>query len=322
MRRALFYVSLLITGAAVVLQGLGYVWHRPPEPLFYAILLINYAPKWVWILPAVILVLLSWKERLFYKGVGVLLLVFTVWMQDIQIKGMFSSPSATPDSMSVMTLNTGGASAERVSRLVNVYKPDIIMLQETREKTMKSLFNASWFTHCAAHICIASRFEMKLLDAYNRAAFSDWGSFAAAYEIMLAGKKIRLVNAHLETPRDALGGRPLLDYSESETDEFGFEKHTELSILAALMDISYPAIIAGDLNTSVFEAAYQYHLGRYVNAIDAAATGINYTKFTRWHGVRIDHVIANDNVIINGAKVLEDTGGDHRAVLANFSIVE
>ena len=196
------------------------------------------------------------------------------------------------------------------------------MLQESDQKSTDKILDSTWHTHCTGHICMASRFPFDMVDTYSRAAFSDWGSFAASYDVQVAGQTVRVVNAHLETPRDALGGRPLVDFSKQETETYAYEKHTELSILSALLNSERPVLIGGDLNTVVMEAAYREHLGMYTNAVSYAASGINYTKYTRWHGVRIDHVITNDTIKVQDAQVLSDTGGDHRGVLVEVSVAQ
>lgn len=321
MRRMFFLFTATLTAVVAALHVLGYVWHRPPALLYYMILIINYAPKWVWLLSSAAALVLSLRSGVATKLWVGLLFITVLWMQDIQVKAWLVAPEPASPSLTVMTLNTGGTSAERVSQLVKSHKPDIIMLQESQQKRIETMVGEAWNTHCAGHICMASRYAFDVVDAFNRATFSDWGSFAAAYDVRIGEQTVRVVNAHLETPRDALGGRPLIDFSKQATDEYAYEKHTELRILSTLLAGANPALIGGDLNTGVLEAAYREHLGMYTNAVSEAATGINYTKYTRWHGVRIDHVVTNNKVKVHDARVLRDTGGDHRAVLVAFSVI-
>jgi endonuclease/exonuclease/phosphatase (EEP) superfamily protein YafD len=49
-----------------------------------------------------------------------------------------------------------------------------------------------------------------------------------------------------------------------------------------------------------------------------AGWGYGYSKFTRWHGLRIDHVLADDNWRVANSYVADDHGGDHRPVVANL----
>ncbi len=319
MSRLLFGLAVIAMAAAVSLQLVGYFWHRPPAYLHYFALLLNYAPKWVWLVPAVVSLVLLGNRRTGAKLFAIVCVLAVIWMQDIQLRGLLFPVQKSGSPLTVMTLNTGGVSSQSVSALVDRHAPDIVLLQEFQQQGIETIGGASWQRDCAAHLCIASRYPFTVIENYSRAAFSDWGSFAAAYEMEVNGQKLRVVNTHLETPRDALGGRPIVDINPEDVDNYSYEKHTELTILQTLMSMAAPTVLAGDLNTSVLDAAYRSHLGQFTNAVGHTAGGVNYTKYTRWHGVRIDHIVGNKRVTIHDAQTLSDSGGDHRAVLATMS---
>ncbi|MFC5142628.1 endonuclease/exonuclease/phosphatase family protein [Actinomycetospora rhizophila] len=75
-----------------------------------------------------------------------------------------------------------------------------------------------------------------------------------------------------------------------------------------------PTVIAGDLNTTTEHRALA-PLG------DARAPGSPPTwptRWPRWLGFRIDHVLAGGGIAVRATRVLDLPGSDHRAVLAHL----
>ena len=47
---------------------------------------------------------------------------------------------------------------------------------------------------------------------------------------------------------------------------------------------------------------------------------VRYTKYTRWHGIRIDHQLYRGGLAPLSARVLQLNSGDHRPVLVKWRI--
>ena len=77
-------------------------------------------------------------------------------------------------------------------------------------------------------------------------------------------------------------------------------------------------IIAGDFNMPEDDSLYQQNFSDLNNAVAELALGFNYTKFTSWHGVRIDHILYSDGISIQDVAVLKSFKGDHRPVKATL----
>jgi endonuclease/exonuclease/phosphatase (EEP) superfamily protein YafD len=80
-------------------------------------------------------------------------------------------------------------------------------------------------------------------------------------------------------------------------------------------------VIAGDFNMPTDSDIYQLYWSSYTNAFSAAGLGFGYTKFTRWHGIRIDHILAGPGWRCRRSWVGPDVGSDHRPVLAELTWV-
>jgi endonuclease/exonuclease/phosphatase (EEP) superfamily protein YafD len=80
-------------------------------------------------------------------------------------------------------------------------------------------------------------------------------------------------------------------------------------------------LIAGDFNLPPESAIFRASWGGYTDAFPAAGCGYGYTKFTRWWGARIDHVLAGAGWQVRDCTVGPDVGSDHRPVLATLEWV-
>lgn len=79
-----------------------------------------------------------------------------------------------------------------------------------------------------------------------------------------------------------------------------------------------PVIVTGDFNMPVESALYRRDWADLDNAFHAAGWGTGATKHTRWHGIRIDHVLAGPGWRAVRAVVGPDLGGDHHPMVADL----
>ena len=80
-----------------------------------------------------------------------------------------------------------------------------------------------------------------------------------------------------------------------------------------------PLVITGDFNMPVESRIYQRHWSSFTNAFSAAGLGFGHTKETRWHGIRIDHVLVGEGWQCLDAFVApRHLGGDHRPMVADL----
>lgn len=149
---------------------------------------------------------------------------------------------------------------------------------------------------------------------------SGWGNFAAYYEFDIEGKKLPLMNVHLETPRPILFDLLHLSIDWRAVKIFHENKSLQTSLLTTWASSQPYFVMAGDFNMTTNESLYHDYFSSFKNSIDEAGFGINYTKFTAWHGVRIDHILTSNNIKVENAKVTPSLGGDHRAIVSTINL--
>ena len=81
------------------------------------------------------------------------------------------------------------------------------------------------------------------------------------------------------------------------------------------------SLLAGDFNMPVESAIYGQCWSRFSNAFDAVGLGLGHTKFTRWRGVRIDHILAGPGWRFRRCWVGPDVHSDHHPVIAEVEWV-
>ncbi len=320
MRKLLQLSSALLTLFSLVLAGLLLsLAYLPENTLSIAIsYLLLFSPRW-WVLLLIVLPLLLFPflKKWQWLAWALCALVF-IRFQDIQL----NLPQQQTGQLKVMTLNNGGGTnIEKIRRLVAFNQPDIIFMQETKAELVNLIFDSSWYSHCDT-LCTVSRTPLEHIGSLSRTSLGGWGNFAVFYHSQIQGQTISLANVHFETPRSTLTALIHGAVDKQEFQDLHFARSMQASLLASWAKQQDAYIAAGDFNMSVQENIYQQHLSTENNAIDQVGSGINYTKYTSWHGIRIDHILASANLTFTAAQVLESAGGDHRPLLVNVDIRE
>ena len=80
-----------------------------------------------------------------------------------------------------------------------------------------------------------------------------------------------------------------------------------------------PLLVAGDFNMPEESAIYRRHWSGLNNAFSCAGYGFGTSKETRWHGIRIDHVLLGPGWSCLHTQVGPHLGGDHRPMVADLA---
>ena len=145
-----------------------------------------------------------------------------------------------------------------------------------------------------------------------------WRSVALQCELLTPSGKAQIVSMHLMTPRTGFeailqqgpAGLPeLQNVIEKRRQEAKYVQHK-------MAEYSGPTLISGDFNMPVRSQIYQECWGQYQNAFSQSGIGWGFTKYTRWHGVRVDQVLGDSGWKFRKCSVSGPQGSDHRASVA------
>lgn len=300
----------------------------PWWPFFDALVIPKYfllfGPRW-WLLVLVMMIPLGWKY-LSKRQLTILpfMLVLSLNYLDFQLPRMWSSLWQNENDstkLTVLTANVGegGLNAELKIHIEHA-APDILLLQEASKVNISTLFDIDYFTECLSGLCIASKYPFEQENTLDRKLIGGWGKFAIFYRIKTPYGDVSLANVHFETPRSvlmgAIYGYPDFDYAK----EVDGNRQFEASIIGLWANSKLRTLIAGDFNMPADENIYRQNFSGLNNAVDVRGVGVNYTKFTSWHGVRIDHILYSDDFELLAVKVINTLSGDHKPIMATFSM--
>ncbi len=230
-------------------------------------------------------------------------------------------------SLKVMSINIGGRSdLKSLLNYIEQTNPEVIAFQETEGPTqeflLQNLPSMGWEVVFKEQLGLASRFPILESNYRNRRMFGDWGAVVAYFALKVHQGIVYIFNVHLETPRDgieALMSEKIAGIAEMKRVTAVQERE---SFLAAQWSKEFtPLAVVGDFNMPIQNPLLQQYWGHLRDAFSQQGKGFGFTKYTRWHGVRIDHVLVDKNWAVRTIDVGPDIKGDHRPVLAVLSFI-
>lgn len=280
--------------------------------------LLSFGPRWIWLLPPLALLPAAYYRRA--RGLPLAAAILVVLIPILQFEFRYpAAPDGAGAALTIVSMNAGSRGDPRLLfEIVATEQPDIVVLQEWARP--KHPFTVPGYSLlCQEALCALSRFPMERSAAMDRRAIGGWNLMVALTEVTTPQGPITVASVHLETPRK---GIEAVQYREPDAAE---ELHSNIvsrgreSRLVSnwLAEVPGPLLIAGDFNLPSDSAIYREHWTRWSDAFEAAGWGYGWTKYTRWWGIRIDHILFDpaDWEVIE-ARVGEDIGSDHRPVIA------
>jgi endonuclease/exonuclease/phosphatase family metal-dependent hydrolase len=224
-----------------------------------------------------------------------------------------------------MTANIGsGADWGRLNEIIDRERPDIVALQEVGQDWSETVLGPGWYWKHGAGTAIASRYPIVSTSQFPANGIDRWGDIAVIIVINLPQGNAKICCIHLNTPRWGLDELALTRYGLVGLD--ALRKNTRdresesRNVRAWIADSEMPTIVAGDFNMPIESSIYRRYWSGFQNAFSVAGRGYGYSKYTRWHGVRIDHILVNQNWNVVSCHVAAPTGGDHQPVIADLRL--
>jgi len=313
-------VTLYLIGLMAVVASI-----RLLSDAWWPATLILFGPRWIWGLPLAVLVPAAFvldRRLLFALGLGTALVVGPIMGLCLSCADFRAHEEG---DLRVMTYNIGGGQAGlgALEHVLTVVKPDIVALQEVSSKLdLEKLEPMGFHVHVDTGMALLSRFPIRKIEARDRSDVWKMNGSGAIirYEIETPSRTISLLTLHLETVRDGLEaimssgleGAPELEANIRQRD---FESKLARDFMDRHGGASF---VVGDFNMPVESAIYQRYWSSFTNAFSAAGLGFGESKYTRWFGIRIDHVLVGRGWASERAFVGPHIGLDHRPMIADL----
>jgi len=290
------------------------IWSLIEMPLLF---LPRWWPAIILLLPIIInsqLVIAQKKKVL----LTITLIIFFYLDFHVPVKKFITK--STEKSFQVMSINLGGKikNPAAFKEYLIDNQLSLIAFQETPEREAKKITPQGWDLHCIGQMCLASAYKLKYIDSQSRKFFGGWGQLGLLYQTKINNQTVNVMNLHLETPRKGFEDFQLSKLNFEVVFKNTEQRYLESNIIASWLKNKTPTIILGDFNMPVESSIYRENFSIYKNAFNEAGFGFGFTKFTRLLGVRIDHILISNNFNVLDAKVNQDFGSDHKAILAEL----
>jgi vancomycin resistance protein VanJ len=314
--------GLGLIALCVLMYGWGDVWWPGTLLLF--------GPRWAACAPIPVFVVMCWwwKDRRAVFGViGVTLIYLFGWM------GMSAGwqsllPGRAPiQRVRVITCNADSSLLDRQAfqRLVEEVQPEIIAMQDAgKMDSYDAIFaDPKWkVVRGKRGAFLATTWEV--VDREDLPSKSEYqGGGVTAYTLQKDGTKIRVVNVHMPSPRNGLESalRRQPDFQEQVQQTSHRREVASIDFKALAVKGSEPLIVAGDFNTPTESVLYRRHWGDLHDAYAKGGWGVGHTLFSRWHGIRIDHILYDSRWKCGSSWVAPHMGSDHRPVIAELELI-
>ena len=260
-------------------------------------------------------------------GLSLFIIVFFIMGFNIPFSILGQKNEQAHAHLRIMTCNIGeNVDVGSLRELISRTRPDIIALQEAydhKQNTLKEILpQDQWDLTFQEHLGLASRLKIRNADVKNKKIWGGRGGLVGKYELEGPMGRMYFFNVHLETPRKGLEAVAYNGLNGlSEMRRVAELQAKESTIVSPWIASYRTVLIAGDFNMSEMNPIYKKYWSLFTNAFSKAGFGFGYTRYSGWHGVRIDHLLCDGDWKVIRCQVGPDIGSDHRPMVADVEFV-
>jgi vancomycin resistance protein VanJ len=284
--------------------------------------LVIFGPRWVWALPLGVLVpaaALVRPRTLGLLGVCLVLVAGPVMGYCPGWQLLTAAPSGPRLRVLTCNVDNTNLNAPALRAFLDEIQPDVVALQEWVEEKEAPLFGqSSWHVRGGMGLCLATRHTIGHTEALTDEP--GWRDLITRHDLETPAGTVHFFNVHLATPREGLSAvRESPRWALSELQANIRRRAAESERVSAWAGRSDGrVVVAGDFNMPADSRIFRQSWSHFGDAFTAAGLGLGHTKFTRWYGIRIDHVLTGPGWVCHGCWVGPDVGSDHRPVIADL----
>ena len=290
----------------------------------WPVTLFAYGPRWVAALPLVALVPAAAAARwrlLGLLGLAGAVLAVPVMGFCVPWRTVFRGGQRGP-ILRVMTCNIQGSSGDPVAlgRLIVREKPDLVVLEECAADIKSKVFwQGVWEFGHSHNVALGSRHQIVGVHPIRGRQVRD-GAVVCFQVVLPDQRSVNVFGVHLATPRDGMQEAVYFSRTAPEALRETVSNQWFESDAARpwMRQFPGPSLALGDFNLPVESVVYRTYWSDWANAFSEVGLGFGPTKFTRWFGVRIDHILHGPQWRARRSWVGPDIGSDHRPVFAEL----
>lgn len=326
MIKRLYPLLSVLYGAFLALLITTPYW---PASVWWLANFLQMAPLWFYLVPFAPLLVggLRYQRRKMLAVQSVLILIFIFTIAGFKLNMPGSSPVGPGSKIRFLTVNVGERSDPgRLLDFIKKANPDVIAFQEIDSDYQNFLtmnFDARlWDMNFRQGFGVLSKMKIVEVDVRDRRFLNGWGGMIGRYVLKNGDGFLNLFNVHLKTPRGGI--ESILD---SFTEGIATMKrvtglqNVESSIASTWVASHQNAVVAGDFNMPEINPVYKKYWKSFQNAFSSKGMFLGYTKHTRWHGARIDHILCDAQWEVVNSFVGPDFGGDHHPLVADLVLI-
>jgi endonuclease/exonuclease/phosphatase (EEP) superfamily protein YafD len=308
---------------------------------WWATALCLYLPRWLFAapLPFTVAALLAYQQRRLLVSQGVALIVLVFPLMGFVLP-WFAGKNDDEPVVRVLSynVNSGYGGYDKIVAEIDGYSPDIVVLQECalnidrvaellNERYPTVLYSTQFLL--ATRYTVVSNFDPERLPHEGRLRSPRF----VAYVLETPIGRIALYNVHPVSPRfgfyklrgaglrrEILSGRLFAGENAStllSDSSLRGEQVEAFSRYAA--DEHDPVVIAGDTNLPGLSLYLNRYLSRYQDGFEKAGWGFGYTfPADKKVWMRIDRILASDDLRFVGFDIGGSNVSDHRCVVADI----
>ncbi|MCK4810106.1 MAG: endonuclease/exonuclease/phosphatase family protein [Candidatus Omnitrophica bacterium] len=302
-----------------------------PTALWWLANIFLMAPLWVLYFPVGFLfitgLLVKRKGVIIVHSLSFLIITFCIMKFNIPFSILSQKNEQSCTNLRIMTFNIGeNLNATSLCDFISRTRPDIIALQEVYwqdQNALKEILPQNqWYLSFQGSLGIASRLKIKNAVVKNIQKLDGDGGLVGKYELEGVMGPIHFFNVHLVTPRKGLAA--FMDNRVrglSKMRSVTKLQAKDSAIMSRWISSYKTVLVGGDFNMSEINPIYKKYWPSLTNTFSKAGFGFGYTKYTSWHGVRIDHLLCDGNWKVIRCQVGPDIGSDHRPVVADVKLI-
>ena len=227
-------------------------------------------------------------------------------------------------TLRIVTCNAGGQQLDvaRFERYLQQTQPDVVVLQESGESLCQALFGAAgqsgWTIASSGGEYVASTTANQSAEGLASGGFELSGA-VGAFDVTMPWRPCRPADrrSSADGARRHFGGHVFaIEWAGVAVGQFASSRSGVGDGAGRFYPRGASLVVAGDFNSPPESSVLRRHWGDLGNAFRSAGFGFGHTKFTSWHGVRIDHILYGPTWGCRYCAVGPDVGSDHRPVLA------